>query len=109
LAPAIDPRLEPEVAHALNSVVERILSHGTGGLIAFSTALVLWDLSLAVTTITDALNRIHHVEEHRSFRRRAATTTTLAATTTVCLVGSILIMTTAPLVGGGRLHWVFGI
>ena len=109
IAPVLDPRLEPEVAKALNAVVLRILHSPTAGLIAFASLLVLWDVSLAVTGVMDALNRIHHVKEERSLLRRVGTAVALAAATTVCLVGSVLIMTVAPLVGSGWVHWVFGI
>ena len=96
IAPEIEPHVTPPVFHAINYSAERILSSGTAGLIVFAGALVLWDLTLALAAIMDALNRIHDVEERRSTVRRALTALALAVITCVCLVGSLLILTVAP-------------
>src|SRR5947208_5853362 len=78
IAPAIKPRVTQPVFHGIDYSAEKILSSGTAGVILFATALVVWDLTLGVSAIMDALNQIHDVEERRSGRRRAATATALA-------------------------------
>jgi membrane protein len=85
------------------------MSTGTAPLIVFASALVLWDMSLALAAIVEALNRIHDVEERRSRPRLLATVAGLATLTAVCLIGSLLIVTVAPRVQGHVIHFVFGV
>src|SRR3954452_24885251 len=49
IAPAIKPKVLPEVYAGINASVEKILSSGTAGLIAFAAALTVWDLSLGMS------------------------------------------------------------
>ena len=109
IAPEIQPHVTLPVFRAINYSAEKVLSSGTAGLIAFSAALVLWDLALALAAIMDALNRIHEVEERRSTVRRAVTALALAGVTGVCCVGSLLIVTVAPRAHGGAIHFVLGV
>jgi membrane protein len=109
VAPAIRPHVTPAVFHAIDASAVTIMSTGTAPLIVFATALVVWDMSLALAAIVEALNRIHDVEETRSFVRRAATVLALAVMTAVCVIGSVLIMTVAPRVQGHVVHFVFGV
>src|SRR5436305_12951208 len=89
IAPEIQPHVTQPVYHAIDYSAEKILSSGTTALIVFASALVLWDLTLAVVGIMDALNQIHDVAEKRSAIRRAVTAVTLAAVTGIGFVGSI--------------------
>jgi membrane protein len=109
VAPEIRPHLTPAVFHAVDDSAERIMSTGTAPLIVFAGALVLWDVSLALATIVEALNRIHDVEEKRSPVRRVLTVLALALVTAVCLVGGLLILTVAPRVQGHVIHFVLGV
>jgi membrane protein len=109
VAPEIRPHVTPAVFHAIDASAVKIMSTGTVPLIVFATALVLWDMSLALAAIIEALNRIHDVEETRSFARRATTIFALAVVTGVCMIGSLLIMTVAPRVQGHVVHFVFGV
>jgi membrane protein len=109
IAPEIRPHVTPPVFHAIDTSAEKILSTGTAPLIIFASALVLWDLSLAIAAIIDALNRIHDVEEKRSFVRRVLTILVLAVVTGVCLIGSLLILTVAPRVQGDVIHFLLGV
>jgi membrane protein len=109
IAPEIRPHVTQPVYHAIDYSAEKILSSGTAPLIAFASVLVLWDLTLAIAAIMDALNRIHDVEEKRSTVRRAVTALTLAAVTGICFVGSILIVTVAPRAHGTVVHFLLGV
>ena len=109
IAPEIRPHVTPAVFHAINASADTILSSGTAPLIVFATALVLWDVSLAIAGIMDALNRIHEVEEKRSFVRRTLTAFVLAVVTAVCFVGSLLILTVAPRARGDVVHFLLGV
>jgi membrane protein len=101
IGPAIRDRVTQAVYHGIDSSVEKILSSGTAGLIAFAAVLLLWDLSLAITVVMESLNRIHDVEERRSRWRRAVVAGGLAAVVAVCLVGSVLVVATLGRVGAG--------
>jgi membrane protein len=109
IAPEIRPHVTPAVFQAIDASAEKILHAGTAPLIAFASLLVLWDLALAIAAIVDALNRIHDVDETRSVRQRVLTIFGLAAVTEVCLIGSLLILTVAPRVQGGVVHFLFGV
>ncbi len=99
LAPPIEQRMTRPVYDGINSSVEKILSSGTAGLIAFAALLLLWDLTWGVTAVMEALNGIHEVEERRPFWRRALVAAALAVATAICIVGSALIVTFL-----GRVH-----
>jgi membrane protein len=109
VAPALEGRLTTPVYEGIDHSVERILSSGTAGLIAFAAALLLWELIWAVGAVTSALNRIHDVEERRSARRRLLVRVWLAAAVGVCLIGAALAVLAAPKLGEGALDVVIGI
>lgn len=108
IAPAIKPRVTAPVFHAIDFSAEKILSSGTAPLIIFATALVVWDLTIAVLAVTNALNRVHDIEERRPFRRRAIVSVLLAICVGVCLVGAVLVLIVAPR-AGGHVHVLLGI
>jgi membrane protein len=108
IAPAIQPRVTAPVFHAIDFSAEKILSSGTASLIAFATALVVWDLTIGVAAVMDALNRVHDIEERRAFLRRAVLAVLLAICVGVCLVGAVLVLIVAPHAEGG-LHVLLGL
>jgi membrane protein len=103
MAPAIRERVTPEIFAAIDSSVERIFSTSPGGLIALAGLLSLWHLTMAMRTVTVALNKIHGQEESRPPFRRLATSVGLAVAVAVCLIGSILVVVSAPRLGGQGL------
>jgi len=109
VAPEIRPHVTPPVFHAIDASAQTIMGSGTAPLIVFASALVLWDVSLAIAGIIEALNLIHDVDEKRSFARRTVTVVTLAVVTGVCLIGSLLIVTVAPRVQGHVIHFLLGV
>jgi membrane protein len=108
VAPAVQAHVTPPVYAAINFSVEKIFSSSTAGLIAFAGALLVWDMTWAVTTVMEALNEIHGVEEGRSLPRRALVALGLAVVVIVCTVGSVLAVILGPR-PGGALHFVFGV
>jgi membrane protein len=92
LAPAIRDRFTPPVYSGINASVEKILTSGTAGLIAFATILLLWYAAAAISVVMSALNRIHEVEERRPTRRRVATTAALAVGVAACIISAILVV-----------------
>src|SRR5690349_10972569 len=108
IAPAIKPRVLGPVYEGINASVEKILSSGTAGLIAFAAALTIWDLSIGMLAVMRALNHAHDVEEHRSALRRGLVAVGLAVGVGGCVVGAVLLLIAAPR-AGGALHVVLGI
>jgi membrane protein len=116
IAPAIQGRVTMPVFVGIDYSVDRILSTGTAGLIAFAAALLLWDLVWAVGAIMSALNRIHEVEEQRSFLRQLVTRIWLAAAVGTCLILAGLVIAVAPKLASGGLdvllcigRWIVGV
>lgn len=109
IRPAIDPHVQPPVARAIDFTVAQIFRGSSTGLMLFAAAWVLWNLSLAMSVIMEALNRIHDVEERRSRTTRVGTAVALAAGVGVLLITATLVMSAAPLIGNGTLHLVFGL
>jgi membrane protein len=101
IAPAIKPRVTQPVFNGINASVEKILSSGTAPLIAFAVALVIWDLTIGVSAVMRALNRVHDVEEDRRAWLRFVTALGLAVAVGTCIVGAALLLITAPRAGGG--------
>lgn len=108
IAPAIKPKVLPEVYAGINASVEKILSSGTAGLIAFAAALTIWDLSLGMSAIMRALNHVHDVEEDRSTARRVAIAVGLAVCVGACVIAAMLLLVVAPRTSGA-LHVLLGI
>lgn len=96
IAPPIRERLEPEVFRAIDFVVEEIMAQRSLALLAFATALLLWESVRGVRAVSRALNEIHDVGEERSWQRVALVTLGLAVAVGACVLGAALLT----LVGG---------
>ena len=113
VAPAIKPRVIHPVFNGINASADKILTSGTGGLIVFAIALVIWDLTIGISAIMGALNLVHDVEERRSKLRRVATAAGLAVVTAGCIVSAMLVLVVAPRAGGAFdvllsvVRWIF--
>ena len=106
IAPALKAHLTLPVFEGIDFTVQKIFNSGSGGLIAFAVALVVWDMTWAVNAVTIALNRIHDVEEKRSRARRLATAAGLAIATTLCLIASVLALAVLPALTDGVLDTI---
>jgi membrane protein len=113
IAPAIKPKVLPEVFAGINASVDKIFSSSSAGLILFATALTIWDLSLGMSAVMRALNHVHDVKEDRSAKRRALVAVGLAVGVGSCLLAAVLLLIAAPHAHGvlhvllGVLRWVF--
>jgi membrane protein len=108
VAPAVQTHVTAPVYAAINFSVEKIFSSSTAGLIGFAGALLVWDMTWAVSTVMEALNEIHDVEERRGWLRRVLVALALALAVILCTVGSVLAVILGPR-PGGVLHFVFGV
>src|ERR687888_1797959 len=109
IAPAIRHHVTPPVFDGIDYSVRRILTSDKGSLITLATALVLWHMSAAVATVMETLNRIHDVKDERPWWRKLLVALALAVAIVLCLVAAVLVVTVAPKVGSGGVHFVLGV
>jgi YihY family inner membrane protein len=110
IAPAIENRVTAPVFQAIDFTAERVLSHGTAGLIAFAALLSVWYLAAGTRAVMEALNQIHEVDDRRLWWRRAILSAGLAVAAGTCMVGSVLVVVVAPrAVQNGFGHVLLGL
>jgi membrane protein len=108
VAPAIKGHVTAPVYNAIDYSVNKIFSSSVAGLIAFAAALLVWEMTRAMTTMMEALNELHDIDEPRPWWRRTVLAVALAVSTIVCVVGAVLAVVLGPR-PEGALHVVFGI
>src|ERR671927_933665 len=109
IAPAIEHHVTQPVFHGIDYSAKKILASDKGSLITLATALVLWHMTAAVATVMETLNAIHDVKDERPWWRKLLVAVGLAAAIVLCIIAAILVVTVAPKVGSGALHFVLGI
>ena len=109
IAPALKDHLTQPVFNGIDFTAQQIFKTDTAALIALSTVLVIWDMTWAVNAVTQALNRIHEVEERRSTARRILVATGLGIAVVACLIPATLIQSIAPSLTDGALDTVLSI
>jgi membrane protein len=109
IAPALKGHLTQPVFNGIDFTATQIFTTDTWSLIALSIALVIWDMTWAVNVVTQALNRIHDVEERRSKPRRAAVAAGLGLAVVLCLIAAVLVQSVAPSVTDGALDTLLSI
>ena len=109
IAPVLHTHLTLPVYNGIDSTVKRIFTSDSAGLIALSTALLVWDMTWAVHAIMQALNRIHEVAERRSRLRRVVVASGLGIAVGLCLILAILVQSVAPQVANGALDVLLSI
>ncbi|HST26135.1 MAG TPA: YihY/virulence factor BrkB family protein [Gaiellaceae bacterium] len=100
LAPALRAHLTPALFDAVDTTARRIVSSGTGTTILFAGLLAGWYLTAAVRPVMEALNRIHDVDDDRSWRRRALVALGLGLTLGAAISGSALLLAWGSTVSG---------
>ena len=101
IAPAIEPHLAQPTFHALDAAAQRIFNSDSGGLIVFSSVLVLWYVSGSVRAVTSSINQIYETDENRSWLVRQAVSYGLAFCIAAGLIGAVLIVTVGGALAGG--------
>ena len=96
IAPAIRGRVTPAIYHGIDDTVRKILDHGTAGLIVVSALLSIWYLTAAMRAVIEALNRIHDVDDDRSWWHRIGIAVGLGAASGVALYGAALLVIGGP-------------
>jgi membrane protein len=109
IAPRIEGKVTKPVYEAIDSSALKILHGDKATLIAFAALLLAWHMTAAIGLVMQALNRMHDVEDKRPWRRKLLVAAGLAATTTLCSIAAVLVVSAAPKVGGGAVHFVLGV
>ena len=109
IAPVLKDHLTQPVFNGINFTVQQIFKSDTWSLIALSTVLVIWDMTWAVNAVTQALNRIHDVEDRRPKLRRIAVAVGLGIAVVLCLIAATLVQSLAPVITDGALDTVLSI
>jgi membrane protein len=109
IAPTIRRHVTTPVFDGIDFSVQRIFASDKGSLITLATALVLWHMTVAVATVMETLNEIHDVKDERSWWRKLLVALALAVAIVVCLVAAVLVVTVAPKIGSGAVHFVLGV
>ena len=109
IAPAIEHHVTAPVFHGIDFSVQRIFASDKGTLITLAAALVLWHMTAAVATVMETLNEIHDVKDERPWWRKLLVALALAVAIVLCLIVAVLVVSVAPTVGSGALHFVLGV
>jgi membrane protein len=109
IAPTIARHVTPPVLHGIDFSVDKIFASDKGLLITLATALVLWHMTAAVATVMETLNEIHDVKDERLWWQKLLVALALAVAIVVSLVAAVLVVTVAPKVGSGAVHFVLGV
>jgi membrane protein len=105
IAPHIRGRVLPDVYNGINQTVDKILAHDTSGLIAFASALAIWQFSGAVRAAMNGLSHIYEEKDTRPAWERFLISASLAVVIIVALLGAILLVVAA----GGAVNGAFEI
>jgi membrane protein len=110
IAPHIKRRVLPDVYSGINQTVDKIFTHDTAGLIAFASALAVWQFSGAVRAAMHGLSLIYEEEDMRPAWRRFAISTLLAVVIVAALLSAILLVVAAGGAVGGafQIPWAIG-
>ena len=103
IGPAISGRVLGAVYQALDQIVYRVFASSSAGLIAFASALAVWEVSGVVRASMGALNRVYDTDETRPFWIRFPISFALAAALIVALLGAIVLLTFVDV--PGAWHW----
>jgi membrane protein len=95
IAPQIAPKVLPAVYAGIDATVQKIFHSSSTGLIAFATALTVWQMSGVVRVCMAGLARIYDEKDDRPWKVRFPLSLGLGVVLTVALVGAVLLETAA--------------
>jgi membrane protein len=116
LAPPVRHRFTAPTYHAINAAVEKILHHGTLGLLLFAAVLSAWNLSSVVRACMGALDAIYEQDDERPARYRFPLSVAIGIAIGVCVIAAVLAVTAGRHLGGGNsavealllvVRWIF--
>jgi membrane protein len=113
IAPQIHPKVLPAVYRGIQATVHKVFSSSSGGLIAFASALAIWEVSGTVRACMSALSKIYGTKDERPWYVRFPLSIAISFVVTAALVGAtVLILGLKHAVHGGwglpfaLLRWI---
>jgi membrane protein len=91
VAPQIEPKVLPAVFRGLQATVHKVFTSDSGGLIAFASALAIWEVSGTVRACMSALSKIEGTRDLRPWYVRFPLSIGVAVVVTAALVGASLL------------------
>ena len=88
IAPQIHPKVLPEVYSGIQATVEKVFASSSVGLIAFASALAVWEVSGTVRACMSALSRVYGTKDERPWYVRFPLSIAIAVVVTAALVGA---------------------
>lgn len=101
LRPELSARVDIPTFVVIDATIERVLGAKQVFWVTLGGALALWQLSGAVRAIMELLNRVHDVEESRTWRDRFSRSIALAAAGTVLVFTAVAVVRLTPLLADG--------
>jgi len=95
IGPQIAPKVLPAVYAGIDATVQKIFHSSSGGLIAFATALTIWQMARVVRVCMAALSRIYGDRDTRPWQTRLSLSIGIGVVLTLALVGAVLLGTAA--------------
>ncbi len=92
IATQIEPKVLPDVYRGIQATVDKIFSSSSAGLIAFATALAIWQVSGAVRACMSALSKIYGTKDERPWYVRFPLSIGIAVVVFAALVGAAFLI-----------------
>jgi membrane protein len=92
IATQIQPKVLPDVYRGIQATVDKIFSSSSAGLIAFATALAIWQVSGAVRACMSALSKIYGTKDERPWYVRFPLSIGIATVVLAALVGAAFLI-----------------
>jgi len=100
LRPRLSEQVDIPTFVVIDSTIERILGEKQVFWVTLGGALAVWQLSGAVRAAMEVLNRVHEVEEERSWKDRFPRSILLAVVGTVLVFAAVAMVRLTPLLVG---------
>jgi membrane protein len=91
IAPQIQPKVLPAVMRGIQATVHKVFSSSSVGLIAFASALAIWEVSGTVRACMSALSKVYGTKDERPWYLRFPLSIGIAVVVTAALVGAALL------------------
>jgi len=91
IAPQIQPKVLPAVFRGIQATVNKVFSSSSVGLIAFASALAIWEVSGTVRACMSAISKIYGAKDERPWYIRFPLSIGIAFVVTAALIGASLL------------------
>jgi membrane protein len=92
IAPQIEPKVLPAVMTGIRATVQKVFSSSSAGLIAFASALAVWEVSGVVRACMSALSKVEGAKDERPWYIRFPVSIAIAVVVMISLIGATLLV-----------------